>query len=95
MLLATVKAPVIKSAGLAKAMPDMTIHQRTYQIGKLVDGGMLVPIEKGARQYTIGFMGNLLLRGVVHALTVEGFVTDELNAPGGSAAEKPAATSAQ
>lgn len=49
--------------------PDLNANQRTYQIRKLVDGSMLQPINPGARQYSIGFSHNMLLRGVVRALT--------------------------
>lgn len=81
MLTATVKAQIIKAAGLAKFMPNATANQRTYQIVKLVSAGMLVPIAANARQYTIGFLRNKLLRGVVQALTHEGFVSEAMSAP--------------
>jgi len=81
MLKATVQAQVIKSAGLAKFMPNATANQRTYQVSKLVNAGMLMPIAPNARQYAIGFLRNKLLRGVVQALTNEGFVSEAMNAP--------------
>lgn len=65
---------VAKSAELADAMPGLNGPQRTYQIKKLVDRGMLVPIQPGARQYTLGFTHNFLLRGVIRMLTAEGFI---------------------
>lgn len=89
LLSAAVKAQVIKAAGLAQFMPDMTANQRTYQIAKLVGAGMLVPIAQNARQYTIGFLRNKLLRGVVQALTDEGFVSEAMNAPMVAAPEVP------
>lgn len=55
-------------------MPGLNGPQRTYQIKKLVDRGMLVPIQPGARQYTLGFTYNFLLRGVIRMLTAEGFI---------------------
>jgi hypothetical protein len=39
---------------------------------------MLQPIREGARQYTLGFTHNTLLRGVVKALTDQGFVPPAL-----------------
>jgi Fic family protein len=81
MLAITVKAGVVKAGDLEAAMPGLTPNQRTYQIRKLVDGGMLQPIKPGARQYSIGFTHNLLLRGVVRALTDQGFISDALAAP--------------
>lgn len=35
---------------------------------------MLLPISANARQYTLGFRNNYLVRGVMAALTNEGFV---------------------
>ena len=62
------------------AMPAMTAaQQRTYQIKKLVERNMLQPIKDVARQYTIGFSNSYLMRGVVHALAHEGFITSTLS----------------
>ena len=61
-------------------MPGLNAGQRTYQIRKLVEGGMLQPVREGARQYTLGFTHNMLLRGVVKALTDQGFVSPALAA---------------
>lgn len=79
----TVKAGTVKAGDLEAAMPDMNANQRSYQIRKLVDGGLLQPTSPGARQYTIGFSHNMLLRGVVRALTNEGFIPAALAAPPG------------
>ncbi len=70
---------VTKAADLAAAMPGMSSAQRTYQIKKLVERKMLQPIKEGARQYTIGFSNNYLMRGVVRALSNEGFIPASLN----------------
>lgn len=67
-----------KSANLSKIMPKRNANQRTYQIKKLVDQKMLQPIYEGARQYSICFTNNYLLRGIVKALTDEGFVPKAL-----------------
>jgi Fic family protein len=80
VLSATVKAGVAKSGDLAIAMPGLSDAQRTYQIKKLVDSGMLQPIKPNARHYTIGFTHNTLLRGVIQALTDQGFIPAALNA---------------
>lgn len=76
------KSGVAKAADLAAAMPGMTPAQRTYQIKKLVERKMLQPIKEGARQYTIGFSNNYLIRGVVRALSDEGFIPSVLNTAG-------------
>lgn len=81
VLLATARAGVVKAADLKPAMPDMTDAQRTYQIRKLVERHMLVPLYDGARQYTVGFANSFLMRGVIPALSAEGFIPDTLNRP--------------
>ena len=81
VLNATIRAGVVKAGDLEGVLPGLTAHQRTYQIRKLVASGMLQPIQPNARQYAIGFSHNLLLRGVVRALTDEGFVPPALSAP--------------
>lgn len=81
ILVATIRAGAIKAGDLEGVLPGLTAHQRTYQIRKLVDGGMLQPIRPNARQYSIGFSHNLLLRGVVRALADEGFIPPALSAP--------------
>lgn len=73
-----IKLKVAKSGDLAKTMPKLTTAQRTYQIKKLVENRMLQPTHEGARQYSVCFTNNYLLRGVVHALSEEGFVPRSL-----------------
>jgi Fic family protein len=77
----TIEAGTVKAVDLEAAMPGMSLGQRSYQIRKLVDSGMLQPIRPGARQYTLGFTHNMLLRGVVKALADQGFVPAALEAP--------------
>jgi hypothetical protein len=71
----------VKSGELGTAMQGLNANQRTYQIKKLVEAGMLQPIAPGARQYCIGFQHNMLLRTVVQALRNEGFIPDAVAAP--------------
>lgn len=77
----TAKNGVAKASDLAVAMPDMNPAQRTYQIKRLVERGMLQPIKEGARQYAIGFSNNYLIRGIIRALSEEGFIPASLNRP--------------
>ncbi|HCZ14869.1 MAG TPA: cell filamentation protein Fic, partial [Candidatus Accumulibacter sp.] len=56
-----------------------SVAQRTYQIRKLVERKMLMPIKEGARQYTLGFSNSYLLRGIVRALSAEGFIPAALD----------------
>lgn len=79
MLHITARNGVAKAADLAAAMPGMSPAQRTYQIKKLVERKMLQPIKEGARQYTIGFSNNYLMRGVIRTLSEEGFIPSSLN----------------
>lgn len=81
VLSATIKAGTVKAGDLEAVMPGLNMNQRTYQIRKLVENGMLQPIKPGARQYSIGFTHNHLLRGVVHSLRNEGFIPEALEAP--------------
>lgn len=70
---------VAKAADFKRVTKELTDAQRTYQIKKMVERKLLIPIEHGARQYTIGFRNNYLMRGVVQALINEGFVPASLN----------------
>lgn len=82
ILLRTATVGIAKAGDLKVTMPGQTDGQRTYQIRKLVERGMLVPISEGARQYTIGFSNNTLIRSVIPALSGEGFIPETLNRAG-------------
>ncbi len=81
VLVRTIQVGVVKAGDLEVALPGLNANQRTYQIRKLLDSGMLQPIRPGARQYTLGFTHNLLLRGVVKTLSDQGFVPPAVAAP--------------
>lgn len=81
ILLEVVKLGTAKSGDLAKVMPGLNPAQRTYQIKRLVEGKMLQPIKPGARQYTMCFTNNYLLRGAINALSNEGFISASLLGP--------------
>lgn len=72
---------VVKSADLVPAMPKLKASQRTYQIRRLVSSGMLRPVAENARQYTVGFTNNYLIRGVIQALSEEGYIPATLTRP--------------
>lgn len=78
VLHATVKLGVVKAADLSRFMPGLNANQCTYQIKKLVERKMLQPLQANARQYTIGFDSNYIMRGVIHALSAEGFISAPL-----------------
>jgi hypothetical protein len=73
------KTGVAKAADFEAAMSSLSANQRTYQIRKLVDSHMLQAIKPNARQYTIGFSSSYLIRGVILALSNEGFIPAALN----------------
>lgn len=81
ILAGAIKMKVVKSADIAEVLPKLTSSQRTYQIRKLVDQGMLVPVSPGSRQYSIGFSNNYLIRGVIKALREQGFIPEPLDKP--------------
>lgn len=81
VLALTARKGVVKAADLSDAMPKLNAAQRTYQIRKMVQSGMLQPVQQGARQYVLGFTNNYLLRGVIQALTQSGFIPASVSAP--------------
>lgn len=81
VLSAAIKLKIVKSADVAAVLPKQSSNQRTYLIKKLVDQGMLLPLNAGARQYTIGFSNNYLIRGVIKSLREQGFIPEPLENP--------------
>ncbi|WP_434595551.1 Fic family protein [Pseudomonas sp. R4-83] len=81
VLSAAIKHKVVKSADVAAVLTKHSSNQRTYLIKKLVDQGMLLPLTTGARQYTIGFSNNYLIRGVIKSLREQGFIPAPLETP--------------
>jgi Fic family protein len=81
VLLKTAQLGRVMKKDLEVAMPEMNDTQRTYQIRKLVERKMLMPIAEGARQYTLGFSNSYLIRGVIRSLSAEGFIPESLNRP--------------
>ncbi|MFP1722299.1 Fic family protein [Lonsdalea quercina] len=71
-----VELGTIKAGDLRTALPDMKPAQVTYQLGKLIDRGLLQPVEEGARSYTAKFSNSYLIRGVIKVLREEGFIPD-------------------
>lgn len=75
------KSGIAKTGDLTGAITDLSSGQRTYLIKKLVERKMLQPIKEGARQYAIGFSNSVLMRGIIMALSNEGFIPASLNRP--------------
>lgn len=75
------KSGIAKTGDLTGTITDLSSGQRTYLIRKLVERKMLQPIKDGARQYAIGFSNSVLMRGIIMALSKEGFIPASLNRP--------------
>ena len=73
------KSGIAKTGDLTGTITDFSSGQRTYLIKKLVERKMLRPIKEGARQYAIGFSNSVLMRGIIRALSKEGFIPSSMN----------------
>lgn len=73
---------IVKSRDLQPAWEGLTDNQRTYKIRQLVNDKLLAPTHEGARQYTLCFRNNKLLRGVISALVKQGFIPNPVRDPG-------------
>lgn len=69
----------IKSGDIESVIGEMSSEHRSRIIRGLREKGMLNPLKEGGRVYTIGFMNNYLLRGVIKVLEEQGFVPASLN----------------
>lgn len=74
VLKCAVELGAIKAGSLRTVLPDLKPAQVTYQLSKLVERGLLQPVEEGARFYTAMFSNSYLIRGVINALREEGFI---------------------
>ena len=70
----------LRSVDLEKIIGRESSVQRSRIIKRLKDKGMLRPIPGKKRVYTIGFVNNYLLRGVIKSLEDNSFVPKSLNA---------------
>ncbi len=53
--------------------------QKSRFVTKLKEKKILRPVKEAGRIYTVDFVNNYLLRGVIESLRQEGFVSDFLN----------------
>lgn len=68
-----IKAEELTKFGITNSL------QKSRIMAKLRKKNIIKPIKKGGRIYTISFVNNYLLRGIIKSLTDEGFVSDFLN----------------
>jgi len=78
VLTLAIQKGIVRASDLQAAMGTMALPQRTYQIKKLVTAKLLQPLRDGSRQYTLGFSNSTLMRGIVKALTDQGFISQAL-----------------
>lgn len=71
-----VELGTVKAADIRAVLPGLKSPQVTYQIGKLIERGLLQPVEENARSYTAKFSNSYLIRGVIKTLREEGFIPD-------------------
>jgi Fic family protein len=69
----------IKTGDIAHLIGNVSPEQRSRVVADLREKGMLIPVKEGGRIYTIGFMNNYLLKGVMKVLEDKGFVPASLN----------------
>lgn len=76
ILKCAVQSGTIKAGDLRSVLPELKPAQVTYQLGKLIERGLLQPVAEGARSYTAKFSNSYLIRGVIKTLQDEGFIPD-------------------
>lgn len=76
VLRCAVDSGTIKAGDLRSVLPKLKSAQITYQLGKLLDRGLIQPVEDGARYYTAKFSNSDLIRGVITSLKNEGFIPE-------------------
>jgi len=69
---------VIKAEELSQLGVNNSVT-KSRMMAKLRDKKIIVPLTENGRVYTINFVNNYLLRGVIKSLETEGFVSDFLN----------------
>lgn len=69
-----VKQGNIKAGDLEALFPELSESQRTYRIKKLSEKKFIIPQKQNKRIYIPNFMNSDLLRGVIKALRVQGFI---------------------
>jgi hypothetical protein len=69
----------IKSSDLDRVIGEESPVQRSRILKKLKDKLMIIPLKPNGRVYTIGFVNNYLMRGVMHVLEKNNFIPSSLN----------------
>jgi Fic family protein len=69
----------IKSSDLEKVIGQESSVQRSRILKKLKEKNILIPLAENGRIYTIGFVNNYLLRGIMYVLEENEFIPASLN----------------
>lgn len=80
ILMMVISRRKFKASDLDDIFGALTPHQRSHQLGKLLDAHMICPVHEGAHLYTINLTNRYLLRGVIHTLEQKGFVPQSVKA---------------
>jgi len=69
-----IKKQSFKSTDLNQALSGLSGRQRTHQIAKMKDAGLIRSLKENGRTYYINFMNNFLMRGLIKTLEQEKFI---------------------
>lgn len=74
VLLKGISIQKFKASELEDALVGLNSRQRTHQLSKMKETGLIMPLEKGARTYFVNFMNNFLMRCLIQILEKEQFI---------------------
>lgn len=76
---------LVKKEDMAMKAEELSVFgikdskKKSYIMNKLKEKNMISPVKEGGRIYTVRFLNNYLLRGIMQVLKENGFVSDFLN----------------
>ena len=69
-----IKKQHFRATDLDGVLKELTTRQRTHQLAKMKNNGLIKPLEKNGRTYYVSFMNNFLMRSLIMVLEKEGFI---------------------
>ena len=63
-----------KQSDLDESFKEMTSRQKSHLLSKMKNKKLISPFKEGGREYHINFTNNILMRGLVIVLYMEGFI---------------------
>ncbi|MDF7671301.1 Fic family protein [Orbaceae bacterium ESL0721] len=76
ILLFVIAQETLKTGDLKSIFPSLKASQITYQVGKLVNKGLLQPIENRSRTYALRIIDSVLFKGVILSLQDAELIND-------------------